>query len=348
MAFKERVFSGVQPTGNLHLGNYLGAIAKFVTLQERYDCIYCVVDLHALTQPMSIWGGPEGLARNTREVTAAYLAAGIDPKKNIVFNQSQVPEHSELAWIFNCVARMGWLGRMTQFKDKAGKDRENASVGLFTYPNLMAADILVYRATHVPVGEDQKQHLELSRDIAQKFNNDFGASIQAHGHGETFFPLPEPLIQGPATRVMSLRDGTKKMSKSDASDYSRINLTDDADAIAQKIRKAKTDPEPLPHEEKGLELRPEADNLVGIYAALAQTSRAQVLAQFGGAQFSAFKPALIDLLVGKLAPLNAEMRRLIADPAHIDQVLADGAVRAQGLAAETMKAVKDIVGFVRR
>ncbi len=348
MAYKERVFSGVQPTGNLHLGNYLGAIVKFVALQERYDCIYCVVDLHALTQPMAIWGGPEGLALNTREVTAAYLAAGIDPKKHIVFNQSQVHEHSELAWIFNCVARMGWLGRMTQFKDKAGKDRENASVGLFTYPNLMAADILVYRATHVPVGEDQKQHLELSRDIAQKFNNDFGASIQAHGHGDTFFPLPEPLIQGAATRVMSLRDGTKKMSKSDASDYSRINLTDDADAIAQKIRKAKTDPEPLPHEEKDLEHRPEADNLVGIYAALAETSRAQVLAQFGGAQFSAFKAALIDLLVGKLAPLNAEMRRLIADPAYIDHVLADGAARAQEIAAETMRAVKDIVGFVHR
>ena len=231
---------------------------------------------------------------------------------------------------------------------KAGKDRENASVGLFTYPTLMAADILVYRATHVPVGEDQKQHLELSRDIAQKFNNDFGPSIQAHGHGDAFFPLPEPLIQGQATRVMSLREGTKKMSKSDASDYSRINLTDDADAIAQKIRKAKTDPEPLPHEEKGLEHRPEADNLVGIYAALAETSRAQVLAQFGGAQFSAFKAALIDLLVGKLAPLNAEMRRLIADPAYIDQVLADGAMRAQEIAAETMKAVKDILGFVHR
>jgi tryptophanyl-tRNA synthetase len=348
MAYKERVFSGVQPTGNLHLGNYLGAIVKFVALQERYDCIYCVVDLHALTQPMAVWGGPTGLALNTREVTAAYLAAGIDPKKHIVFNQSQVHEHSELAWIFNCVARMGWLGRMTQFKDKAGKDRENASVGLFTYPNLMAADILVYRATHVPVGEDQKQHLELSRDIAQKFNNDFGASIHAHGHGDTFFPLPEPLIQGAATRVMSLRDGTKKMSKSDASDYSRINLTDDADAIAQKIRKAKTDPEPLPHEEKGLEHRPEADNLVGIYAALADASRAQVLAQFGGAQFSAFKAALIDLTVGKLAPLNAEMRRLIADPAYIDDVLADGAMRAQRIAAETMKAVKDIVGFVHR
>ncbi len=344
MAFKERVFSGVQPTGNLHLGNYLGAIVKFVALQESYDCIYCVVDLHAIT----VWQDPAELPRAIREVTAAFLACGIDPKKHIVFNQSQVAEHAELAWIFNCVARMGWLNRMTQFKEKAGKDRENASVGLYAYPNLMAADILVYRATHVPVGEDQKQHLELSRDIAQKFNNDFGASIHAHGYGSTFFPLPEPLIQGPATRVMSLRDGTKKMSKSDASDYSRINLTDDADAIAQKIRKAKTDPEPLPHEEKGLEQRPEADNLVGIYAGLAETSRAEVLTQFGGAQFSAFKAALIDLLVGKLAPLNAEMRRLIADPAYIDQVLADGATRAQALAGETMKAVKDIVGFVRR
>jgi tryptophanyl-tRNA synthetase len=344
MEFKERVFSGVQPTGNLHLGNYLGAIVKFAALQQRYDCIYCVVDLHAIT----VWQEPAELPRAIREVTAAFIACGIDPRKHIVFNQSQVAEHAELAWIFNCVARMGWLNRMTQFKEKAGKDRENASVGLFSYPNLMAADILVYRATHVPVGEDQKQHLELARDIAQKFNNDFGASIQAHGHGAMFFPLPEPLIQGPATRVMSLRDGTKKMSKSDASDYSRINLTDDADAIAQKIRKAKTDPEPLPHEEKGLEHRPEADNLVGIYAALAETSRAQVLAQFGGAQFSAFKAALIDLLVGKLAPLNAEMRRLIADPAYIDQMLADGAARAQKLAAETMKAVKDIVGFVRR
>jgi tryptophanyl-tRNA synthetase len=344
MAFKERVFSGVQPTGNLHLGNYLGAIVKFVALQERYDCIYCVVDLHAIT----VWQDPVELPRAIREVTAAFLACGIDPKKHVVFNQSQVAEHAELAWIFNCVARMGWLNRMTQFKEKAGKDRENASVGLYSYPTLMAADILVYRATHVPVGEDQKQHLELSRDIAQKFNNDFGASIQAHGHGNGFFPLPEPLIQGPATRVMSLRDGTKKMSKSDPSDYSRINLTDDADAIAQKIRKAKTDPEPLPHEEKGLEHRPEADNLVGIYAALADTSRAQVLAQFGGAQFSAFKAALVDITVGKLAPLNAEMRRLIADPAYIDHVLADGAVRAQRLAAETMKAVKDIVGFVHR
>ncbi len=344
MTFKERVFSGVQPTGNLHLGNYLGAIARFVALQDSYDCIYCVVDLHAIT----VWQDPAELPRATREVTAAFLASGIDPKKHIVFNQSQVAEHAELAWVFSCVARMGWLNRMTQFKEKAGKDRENASVGLFAYPNLMAADILVYRATHVPVGDDQKQHLELSRDIAQKFNNDFAASIKAHGFGETFFPLPEPLIAGPATRVMSLRDGSKKMSKSEPSDYSRINLTDDADAIAQKIRKAKTDPAPLPREEKGLEPRPEADNLVGIYAALAGVPKAQVLAEFGGAQFSSFKSALVDLAVEKLGPLAAEMKRLVQDPVYIDSVLADGAARAQTIAAETMKAVKDIVGFVRR
>src|SRR5436190_10592293 len=303
MAFKERVFSGVQPTGNLHLGNYLGAIVKFVALQERFDCIYCVVDLHAITVPINVWGGPEVLRQNTREVTAAFIASGIDPKKHIVFNQSQVAAHAELAWVFNCVARLGWLNRMTQFKEKAGKDRENASIGLYDYPVLMAADILAYRATHVPVGEDQKQHLELTRDIAQKFNNDFAASIAACGFGDAFFPLPEPIIQGPATRVMSLRDGTKKMSKSDASDYSRINLTDDADAIAQKIRKAKTDPDPLPHEEKGLESRPEADNLVGIYAALADKTKADVLREFGGAQFSAFKAALVDIAVSRLGPI---------------------------------------------
>jgi tryptophanyl-tRNA synthetase len=344
MAFKERVFSGVQPTGNLHLGNYLGAIVKFVALQEHYDCLYCVVDLHAITT----WQDPAELPRAIREVTAAFIACGIDPKQHIIFNQSQVAEHAELAWIFNCVARMGWLNRMTQFKEKAGKDRENASVGLFSYPTLMAADILVYRATHVPVGDDQKQHLELARDIAQKFNNDFAASIHAHGYGEAFFPQPEPLITGPATRVMSLRDGTKKMSKSDASDYSRINLTDDADAIAQKIRKAKTDPEPLPSEEKGLERRAEADNLVGIYAALAGDSKADVLKDFGGGQFSEFKAALVDLAVAKLGPIGAEMKRLVQDPAYIDSVLADGAGRARVIAAETMRAVKDIVGFVRR
>src|SRR3954465_15077487 len=346
--FKQRVFSGVQPTGNLHLGNYLGAIKKFVALQDQFDCIYCVVDMHAITVPIDVWGGPEGLRSTTREVTAAFIAAGIDPKKHIVFNQSQVAEHAELAWIFNCVARLGWLNRMTQFKEKAGKDRENASVGLYSYPTLMAADILVYRATHVPVGEDQKQHLELSRDIAQKFNNDFGKSIAERGFGDAFFPQPEPLIQGPATRVMSLRDGTRKMSKSEPSDQSRINLTDDADTIALKIRRAKTDPEPLPHDEKGLESRPEADNLVGIYAALADVTKPEVLKQFGGAQFSTFKNALVELTVAKLSPINAEMRRLVADPAQIDAVLADGSARAQVLAAETMKAVKDIIGFVRR
>ena len=344
MAFKERVFSGVQPTGNLHLGNYLGAIVKFAALQERYDCIYCIVDLHAIT----VWQEPAELPKMIREVAAAFIACGIDVKKHIIFNQSQVAEHAELAWIFNCVARLGWLNRMTQFKEKAGKDRENASVGLYAYPALMAADILVYRATHVPVGEDQKQHLELSRDIAQKFNSDFAASIRVHGYGDAFFPLPEPLIQGPATRVMSLRDGTKKMSKSDASDQSRINLTDDADTIAHKIRRAKTDPEVLPGEEKGLEHRPEADNLVGIYAALAGTTKADVLKEFAGAQFSTFKPALVDLAVARLAPINTEMKRLIADFAYIDSVLADGAARAQAIAAETMRQVKDIVGLVHR
>src|ERR1700758_5348971 len=281
MAFKERVFSGVQPTGNLHLGNYLGAIVKFVALQEQYDCIYCVVDMHAIT----VWQDPAELKRSIREVTAAFIAAGIDPKKHIVFNQSQVAEHAELAWVFNCVARLGWLNRMTQFKEKAGKDRENASVGLYAYPNLMAADILVYRATHVPVGEDQKQHLELARDLAQKFNNDYAASIAELGLGAAFFPQPEPLIQGPATRVMSLRDGSKKMSKSDASDQSRINLTDDADAIAYKIRRAKTDPLPLPEREADAEKRPEADNLLGIYAALADREKADVIREFAGRQF---------------------------------------------------------------
>jgi len=349
MAMVERVFSGVQPTGNLHLGNYLGAIVNFVKLQETYSCLYCVVDLHAITQGVDVWGGPAELARNTREVTAAFIASGIDPNKHIVFNQSQVPGHAELTWIFNCVARVGWLSRMTQFKEKAGKDRENASVGLYDYPVLMAADILLYRATHVPVGEDQKQHLELSRDIAQKFNNDFGDSIRGHGFGDgLFFPQPEPLITGPATRVMSLRDGTKKMSKSDSSDNSRINLTDDADTIAQKIRKAKTDPEPLPSEEKGLEARAEADNLVGIYAALSGRPKSDVLRDFGGGQFSSFKNALVELCVAKLSPIAAEMKRLAADPGHVDQILIDGAERANVIAEQTLKTTKDIVGFVRK
>ncbi|WP_371348442.1 tryptophan--tRNA ligase [Ancylobacter sp. IITR112] len=343
MEFKPLVFSGVQPTGNLHLGNYLGAIQRFVALQDSHDCLYCVVDMHAIT----VWQDPADLKRQIREVTAAFLAAGIDPTRHIVFNQSQVSGHAELAWVFNCVARLGWLNRMTQFKEKAGKDRENASVGLYAYPNLMAADILLYRATHVPVGEDQKQHLELTRDIAQKFNNDFGPSIAANGLGEGFFPLPEPLIGGPAARVMSLRDGAKKMSKSDPSDLSRINLTDDADLIASKIRKAKTDPEPLPSEAEGLKGRPEAENLVGIYAALAEMPKEKVLAQFGGGQFSTFKSALVDLAVAKLGPIGAEMQRLVAAPEHIDAILRDGAARARVLAEATMTGVRDIVGFVR-
>jgi tryptophanyl-tRNA synthetase len=341
--FDDLVFSGVQPTGNLHLGNYLGAVTRFVALQEKYDCIYCVVDLHAITVPQS----PIELKTQIREVAAAFIAAGVDPRKHIVFNQSQVAEHAELAWVFNCVARMGWLNRMTQFKEKAGKDRENVSVGLYAYPMLMAADILVYRATHVPVGEDQKQHLELARDIAQKFNNDFADSIAAHGHGEIFFPSPEPLIQGPATRVMSLRDGSKKMSKSDPSDYSRINLSDDPETITQKIRKAKTDADALPSDIEGLAGRPEVDNLVGIFAALNDQSKSAILGEFGGANFSRFKAALIDLLVAKVGPVGGEMKRLREDTTYLDSVLADGAARARKRAAPTMAAVKDILGFVR-
>jgi tryptophanyl-tRNA synthetase len=341
--FTERVFSGVQPTGNLHLGNYLGALKRFVEMQATHPCIYCVVDLHAMTMPHD----PTGLARSTREVTAAFLACGIDPDKNIVFNQSRVPEHAELAWVFDCVARIGWLNRMTQFKEKAGKDRENASVGLYNYPVLMAADILVYRATHVPVGDDQKQHLELSRDIAQKFNNDFAVQIAARGHGDAFFPLPEPLIQGPATRVMSLRDGSKKMSKSDPSEFSLIALTDDSDAISQKIRRAKTDPDALPSEVEGLAGRPEADNLVGIFAALNDETKASVLKTFGGAQFSTFKSALAELAIARLAPIRAEILRLNADPGHVDRVLAGGAARAREIASPVMDAVKDVVGLIR-
>jgi tryptophanyl-tRNA synthetase len=351
--FTPRVFSGVQPTGNLHLGNYLGALKKFVALQDTRECIYCVVDMHAITMPQD----PVELSKSTREVAAAFLAAGIDAKKHIVFNQSRAPQHAELAWVFNCIARLGWLNRMTQFKDKAGKDRENASVGLYSYPNLMAADILVYRATHVPVGDDQKQHLELTRDIAQKFNIDYSARIADLGlgvpmsfgdnQGFGYFPLTEPVIEGPATRVMSLRDGTKKMSKSDPSDLSRINFTDDADTISKKIRKAKTDTEPLPSELKGLEGRPDADNLVSIYAGLADTTREAVLKDFGGSQFSTFKPALADLAVAKLAPIAGEMRRITSDPAYIDTVLSDGGHRARAIAEVTMREVKDIVGMLR-
>jgi tryptophanyl-tRNA synthetase len=330
----KRILSGVQPTGNLHLGNYLGAIRNFVRLQHDYECLYCVVDLHAITQ----WQEPAELSASTREVAAAFIAAGIDPKRSILFNQSQVPEHAQLAWVFNCVARLGWLNRMTQFKEKAGKDRENASVGLYAYPNLMAADILIYKATHVPVGEDQKQHLELTRDIAQKFNHDFQREV---------FPLTEPLILGEATRVMSLRDGTKKMSKSDPSDQSRINLTDSADTIAQKIKRAKTDPHPLPEAELELDERPEADNLVRIYAALADISRAQALGRFAGQPWSKFKDGLTELAVEKLAPIAGEMRRLTSDPGAVDSVLRQGAEKARALAAPVLREVYEVVGFLR-
>lgn len=329
-----RIFSGVQPTGNLHLGNYLGAIRNWVRLQNDYECLYCVVDLHAIT----VWQEPSELRANTREVAAGLIAAGIDPKKHILFNQSQVPGHAELAWIFNCVARLGWLSRMTQFKEKAGKHKENASVGLYAYPNLMAADILLYKATHVPVGEDQKQHLELARDIAQKFNSDFGVE---------FFPVVEPLILGGATRVMSLRDGSRKMSKSEPSDYSRINMTDTADDIAQKIRKAKTDSEPLPSELEGLKGRPEAANLMGLFAALDDQSLETVCQRYGGASFSGFKSDLADLAIASLAPIQEEMRRLMADPQHVDSVLAEGVQRARALSEPILADVQSIVGFLR-
>ena len=333
--FTPRVFSGIKPSGGLTLGNYLGAIKRFAAMQSgAYETIYCVVDLHAIT----VWQDPAELPGMTREVAAGYLAAGIAPSRSILFNQSRVTAHAELAWLFNCVARLGWMNRMTQFKEKAGKHKENASVGLFVYPNLMAADILTYRATHVPVGDDQRQHLELCRDIAQKFNHDFG---------QEFFPITEPLILGAATRVMSLRDGKAKMSKSDPSDNSRINVTDDADTIARKIRKAKTDPEPLPESKDGLAERPEADNLMGIYAALSDTSKDAVVAEFAGQQFSTFKQQLADLAVARMGPIGAEMQRLMAAPDHVDAILRDGAERAEALARPILNQVKDIVGFLR-
>lgn len=329
----QRVFSGMQPTGGLHLGNYLGALVKFVRLQDQYESIYCVVDLHAIT----IEHDPKVLQQQCREVAAAYIAAGVDPKKSIIFVQSAVPAHAELCWIFNCVARMGWLERMTQFKDKAGKNAERMSVGLFDYPVLQAADILAYKATHVPVGEDQKQHLELSRDIAARFNNDYGA--------EGFFPLPEPLIQGPGARIMSLRDGTKKMSKSDPSDMSRINLTDDADAIANKFKRATTDAFPLPDSPEGLEGRAEVANLVGIFSALANLGLEDVLREWGGKGFGVFKPALAELAAQKLAPIAGEMRRLLDDTRVLDEYLRDGAARAHAIAEPVMKDVRQIVGL---
>ncbi len=328
-----RIFSGVQPTGNLHLGNYLGAIRNWVSLQDDFECIFCVVDMHAIT----VWQDPKELVANTREVAAAMIASGVDPKKNIIFNQSAVSGHAELAWIFNCVARLGWLNRMTQFKEKAGKNRERASVGLYAYPNLMAADILLYKATHVPVGEDQKQHLELTRDIAQKFNNDFGVD---------YFPVVEPLIFGEATRVMSLKDGTKKMSKSDPSEASRIVMTDDADTIAKRIRKAKTDPLPLPETVEELKERPEAANLIGIYAALDGKTTADVVAQYAGGQFSSFKQDLADLAVAKLGPIGDEMNRLMDDHAALDRIIHEGAERANVIAQPILKEIKEIVGFL--
>jgi tryptophanyl-tRNA synthetase len=332
-ALKGRILSGIQPTGNIHLGNYLGAIRNWVGLQKEFECLFCVVDLHAIT----VWQDPAELMRATREVAAAMIAAGIDPVANALFVQSHVPAHSQLAWVFNCVARLGWLNRMTQFKDKAGKNRENASAGLYVYPNLMAADILVYKATHVPVGEDQKQHLELARDIAQKFNSDYGVEL---------FPQPEPVIRGPGMRVMSLRDGSKKMSKSDPSDFSRINMTDDADTIAGKVRKATTDPNPLPDSVAGLEGRAEAANLLNIYAALTDQSLEQAVAEQAGQQFSQFKAKLTETAVAVLGPINAEMKRLMNDPAEIDRVLAKGAAKANSIAGPVLREVYKTVGFL--
>lgn len=331
----KRVFSGIQPTGNLHLGNYLGALIKFVRLQnEGWDSIFCVVDLHAITQPVE----KGALADQTRQIAAAFLASGIDPEKSIIFPQSAVLAHTELAWIFNCVARMGWLERMTQFKDKAGKDSERMSVGLFDYPVLQAADILAYKATHVPVGEDQKQHLELSRDIADRFNRDFDAP--------GFFPLPEPLIEGPGARIMSLKDGKKKMSKSDPAENSRINLIDDADTIARKIKKSKTDTlGDMPSEIEGLKGRPEVDNLVGIFAAVTNHSKADILNEYGGKGFGVFKPALADATVAHLAPVTEKYRDILSDRGEVDRVLKEGARKADEIAAPTMADVRRVVGF---
>jgi len=329
-----RIFSGIQPTGNLHLGNYLGAIRNWVALQHDYECIFCIVDLHALTLPQN----PDELRQATREVTAAYIAAGIDPERCIIFNQSMVSAHAELAWLLGCLTPLGWLNRMTQFKEKAPKQRDSAGLGLYAYPVLMAADILLYKATHVPVGEDQKQHVELARDIAGAFNRRYERD---------FFPLPEPQIFGEATRVMSLRDGTRKMSKSDTSDYSRINMTDDAELIALKIRRAKTDPEPLPHTIEALETRPEADNLISIYAALADMNREAALARFAGQNFSTFKEALSGLAVDVLGQIGGEMRRLLAEPGHIDRILRHGSERAATIAMPVLREVQEITGLLR-
>ncbi len=333
---KPRIFSGVKPSGGLQLGNYLGAIKRFVDMQgPQFETIYCVVDLHAIT----VWQDPKELKDATREVAAGYLAAGIDPEQSILFNQSQVSAHSELAWLFNCVARMGWMNRMTQFKDKAGKNAEKVSLGLYAYPALMAADILLYHATHVPVGEDQKQHVELTRDIAAKFNHDFKA--------EGFFPMPEPIIEGPATRVMNLRDGSKKMSKSGESDMERINMTDDADTIAKKFKKARTDPDALPETLDELKGRPEARNLVDIYAGLSETTPEAVITEYAGAGWGRFKPALAELAVEKLAPISTEMARLMNDKAEIDRILGAGAEKADAIAQPILDQAYDITGLLR-
>ena len=334
MINKKLVFSGVQPTGNLHLGNYLGALKNFTFLQKEMECIYCVVDLHAIT----IYQKPSELSENVFKTVASFLAAGLDPNKSIIFNQSAVSGHSELAWILNCVSRIGWLNRMTQFKDKAGSDKEKASVGLYIYPNLMAADILLYKATHVPVGADQKQHLELSRDIAQKFNNDFKC--------ENFFPLPEPLISKNISRIMSLRDGTKKMSKSEESDYSRINLSDSADEINKKIKKAKSDSEPIPDNLKSLEKKPEALNLLNIYSELSKNNLEKTLQDMAGKEYSFLKNKLTEILVNEITPVASEIQKLLDDKSHLKQILKNGSERANIIAEENLKKIRDIVGLL--
>jgi tryptophanyl-tRNA synthetase len=334
MSEKKLVFSGVQPTGNLHLGNYLGALKNFVSLQKNMDCIYCVVDLHAITT----FQNPSELKNNILETTASFLATGLDPNKSIIFNQSSVSAHSELAWIFNCVSRVGWLNRMTQFKDKAGSDKEKASVGLYIYPNLMAADILLYKATHVPVGADQKQHLELSRDIAQKFNNDFNC--------KDFFPLPEPLILKNISRVMSLRDGTKKMSKSEESDYSRINLKDSADEIVKKIKKAKSDSESIPDNLKSLEKKPEALNLLNIYSEVSRINLEKALKEMAGKEYSFIKSKLADLLVSEISPVGKEINKLMNDKAYLLQILKKGTEKASIKAEENLKNIREKVGLI--
>ncbi|MEN8832680.1 tryptophan--tRNA ligase [Pacificibacter sp.] len=334
-AFTPRVFSGIKPSGGLTLGNYLGAIKRFVDMQGgEFETIYCVVDMHAVT----VWQDPKDLQHATREVAAGYLASGIDPDTSILFNQSRVSAHAELGWLFNCVARVGWMNRMTQFKDKAGENAEGVSLGLYAYPALMAADILAYHATHVPVGDDQKQHVELTRDIANKFNHDYKVN---------FFPETTPVIEGPAMRVMNLRDGTKKMSKSGESDMERINMTDDADKIAKKFKKAKTDPDGIPETVEGLEGRPEARNLVNIYAALNDMSNEAVVAEYAGAGWGKFKPALADLAVEKLSPISTEMQRYMDDPAEIDRIMAKGAAKAKAISTPILDKTFDIMGFVR-